>query len=63
MFVDHAGPTVPIVNRETGEVRPASIFVSVLGASNYTYAEATWKRDLVSWIGSHRAKSLWSVTT
>jgi transposase len=53
MFVDHAGPTVPIVDRETGEVRHASIFVSVLGASNYTYAEATWKRDLVCWIGSH----------
>ena len=53
MFVDHAGPTVPVVNRETGEIRHASIFVSVLGASNYTYAEATWKRDLVSWIGSH----------
>jgi transposase len=53
MFVDHAGQTVPIVNRETGEVRRASIFVSVLGASNYTYAEATWNRDLASWIGSH----------
>ncbi len=48
MFVDHAGPTVPIVNRETGAIRHASIFVSVLGASNYTYAEVTWKRDLVS---------------
>jgi transposase len=53
MFVDHVGQTMPIVNQETGEVRHASIFVSVLGASNYTYAEATWKRDLVSWIGSH----------
>jgi len=53
MFVDHAGETVPIVNRETGEVRQASIFVSVLGASSYTYAEGTWKKDLVSWIGSH----------
>jgi transposase len=53
MFVDHAGPTIPIINHETGEIRPASIFVSVLGASNYTYAEATWKRDLVCWIGSH----------
>ncbi len=53
MFVDHAGQTVPIINQETGEVRQASIFVAVLGASNYTYAEATWKRDLVSWIGSH----------
>ena len=53
MFVDHAGPTVPIVDRETGQVHAAAIFVAVLGASNYTYAEATWNRNLVSWIGSH----------
>jgi len=53
MFVDHAGQTVPIVNPQTGEVHQAVIFVAVLGASNYTYAEATWKKDLVSWIGSH----------
>jgi len=53
MFVDHAGPTVPVVVRETGEIRQAVVFVAVLGASNYTYAEATWQRDLVSWIGSH----------
>ena len=53
LFVDHAGPTVPIVARETGQVHEASIFVAVLGASNYTYAEATWKRDLPCWIGSH----------
>jgi len=53
MFVDHAGPTVPIVDRETGQVHEAAIFVAVLGASNYTYAEATWNRNLASWIGSH----------
>ncbi len=53
MFVDHVGQTVPVVNQETGEARQASIFVAVLGASNYTYAEATWKRDVASWIGSH----------
>ena len=53
MFVDHAGPTVPVVEGETGLVREASIFVAVLGASNYTFAEAVWKRDLPSWIGSH----------
>jgi transposase len=53
MFVDHAGPTVPVIERETGMVRDASIFVAVLGASNYTFAEAVWKRDLPSWIGSH----------
>ena len=53
LFVDHAGPTVSIVDRETGVIREASIFVAVLGASNYTYAEATGKRDLACWIGSH----------
>jgi transposase len=53
MFVDHVGQTVPVVNQGTGEVRQASIFVAVLGASNYTYAEATWKRDVACWIGSH----------
>jgi transposase len=53
MFVDHAGQTVPVVDRDTGEVRQACIFVAVLGASNYTFAEATWKKDLQSWIGSH----------
>ncbi|HSW38633.1 MAG TPA: IS21 family transposase [Acidobacteriota bacterium] len=53
MFVDHAGQTVPVVSRETGEIHHTPIFVAVLGASNYTYAEATWKRDLAAWIGSH----------
>ena len=53
MFVDHAGPTVPVVVRETGQILEASIFVAVLGASNYTFSEAVWKRDLPSWIGSH----------
>lgn len=52
MFVDHAGETINIINR-AGETRPAYIFVAVLGASNYTYAEATWSRDLTDWIGSH----------
>ena len=42
MFVDYAGHTVAVVNRDTGELREAQIFVAVLGASNYTYAEATW---------------------
>ena len=53
MFVDHAGPTVPVVSHGTGEIRQAAIFVAVLGASNYTFVEATWKRDLACWIGSH----------
>ena len=53
LFVDHAGDTIPLTNRETGEITPAYLFVAVLGASSYTYAEATQFRDLPNWIGSH----------
>lgn len=53
LFVDFAGPTVPIVDRRTGELRPAHIFVAVLGCSNYTYTEATWGEDLRSWLLAH----------
>ena len=53
LFVDYAGQTVEVVDRHTGEVRQAQIFVAVLGASNYTYAEATWTQQLPDWIGSH----------
>ena len=52
-FVDYAGPTVPIHNASTGVVRKAMIFVGVLGASNYTFSEATYTRSLPDWIGSH----------
>jgi len=41
LFVDYAGQTIPIVDRSSGEARPAQIFVAVLGCSNYTYAEVT----------------------
>jgi transposase len=53
LFVDYAGKTVPIVNGSTGEIRSAQIFVAVMGASNYTYAEATWTQGLPDWLGSH----------
>ncbi|MDQ6965639.1 MAG: IS21 family transposase [Mariprofundaceae bacterium] len=53
VFVDYAGPTIPIVDRMTGEEHPAQVFVAVLGASNYTYAEATLTQGLPDWIGSH----------
>ena len=53
LFVDYAGQTVPIVDRFTGEITDAQIFVAVLGASNYTYAEATKSQQLEDWIGSH----------
>ena len=54
LFFDYAVQTVPIIDRATGEIREAQIFVAVLGASNYTYAEATWTQSLPDWIGSHR---------
>lgn len=53
LFVDYAGQTVPIVNGSTGEIRFAQIFVAVLGASNYTFCEATWSQRLPDWLGSH----------
>jgi transposase len=54
LFVDYAGDTVPVVvDRLTGETRPAWIFVAVLGASSFTYAEATWTQGLGDWIGAH----------
>jgi transposase len=53
MFVDWAGPTVSILNLETGIRQEAQIFVAVLGASNYAYAEATLTQKLPDWIGAH----------
>lgn len=53
MFVDFAGKTIPVVNRHTGESTEAEIFVAVLGASNYTYAEAVESQNLPAWIGAH----------
>lgn len=53
MFVDYCGPTIPIIDALTGEVRNANIFVAVLGASNYTYAEATFTQQLRDFVGSH----------
>ena len=52
-FVDDAEPTVAVVERDTGELREAQVFVAGLGASSYTYAEATWTQTLPEWIASH----------
>jgi transposase len=52
-FVDYAGQRVGIIDRHSGEIREAQIFVAVLGCSNYTYAEATWTQALPDWLGSH----------
>lgn len=53
LFVDYGGHTIPIVDARTGEQTQAQIFVAVLGASNYTFAEATATQSLPDWIGSH----------
>ena len=53
MFVDYAGQTVAVVERDTGELREAQVFVAGLGASSDTYAEATWTQTLPDWIASH----------
>jgi transposase len=53
LFVDYAGQTVEVVDGRTGEVRQAQVFVAAMGASSYTYAEATWTQTLPDWIGSH----------
>jgi transposase len=53
LFVDYSGQTVPIVDRLTGEVSQAQIFVAVLGFSNYTFAEASGSQSLPDWLGSH----------
>jgi len=53
LFVDYAGQTIPVYDLHSNQMREAQIFVAVLGASNYTYAEATWTQSLPDWIGSH----------
>ena len=53
MFLDWAGDTIAVYDRQTGEARPASIFVAVLGASSYTFAEPRWTQTLPDWIGAH----------
>ena len=53
VFVDYAGQTVPVVDPQTGEILPTQIFIGVLGASNYTYAEAFPSQKLHFWIQGH----------
>jgi len=50
LFIDYAGPTISIVNPDTGELRRAHIFVAVLGASNHTCACATACETQVEWL-------------
>jgi transposase len=53
VFVDYAGQKPSLIDPTTGEVLEVELFVGVLGASNYTYAEATATQQLPDWLGSH----------
>ena len=53
LFVDYSGTTLDVICAKTGEIRTAQLFVATLGASNYTYVEATWTQSLPDWIASH----------
>jgi len=53
-FVDYAGQKVPIHDPRNGEIRYAEIYVAVLGASSYTYVEATLSQGLVDWLESNQ---------
>jgi transposase len=53
-FVDYAGQKPRLIDPATGEVRAVELFVAVLGASNYTYAEATRTQQVPDWIASHQ---------
>ncbi len=53
LFVDFAGQTMEVFDGATGEGRRAEIFVAVLGASSFIYAEASWTQGLSDWIGVH----------
>jgi transposase len=53
IFIDYSGKTMPVIDAQTGEIREAQIFVASMGASKYTYFEATWTQGLPDWIASH----------
>jgi len=52
-MVDYAGQTMPVVDRDTGTIKKAQIFVGVLPSSNYAFCEATESQRLEDWLGSH----------
>jgi transposase len=53
LFVDYAGQSIPVQNPLTGQTQEAYLFVATLGASHYTFSEASFSQDLPSWISSH----------
>ena len=49
LFLDWAGATIPIFQPDGG-TRPAALFVSALGVSSYTYAEAVEDQQMGNWL-------------
>ena len=54
LFVDYSGDGIPMVDRRGGELKETQLFVAVMGASNYVYAEATETQQLPDWLQCHR---------
>ena len=52
-FIDFSGKRPSLVDRRTGELRHVELFVAVLGASSFTYAEATETQQLPDWVNAH----------
>lgn len=52
LFVDYAGMKAKLVDPKTGEVVEVELFVAVLGASNYTYAESTRTQQVADFVSS-----------
>src|SRR5947209_6856312 len=53
MFVDWAGAKILVYDRHSGQAWPASLFVAALGASSYTWAEATRDQQMEAWLRAH----------
>jgi transposase len=53
LFVDFAGDAIDVADPATGEVRPIKLFVAVMGASNYIFAQARASEQIADWIGPH----------
>jgi transposase len=53
LFIDYCGPRLQVLTPDTGEVREAEVFVSILGASNYTYVEAYPSQGMPNWLEAH----------
>lgn len=54
MFVDFTGKKLPIVDRVTGQIKEAEVFVAILAASQLTYVEAVTSQNKQDWIKANQ---------